>query len=101
MRPDLFRSLLSAPRRFLRDENGNAVIESVFMLPLVIWAGYLNVVNNYLPKGLYLLSGMSVVLVILMTIVAIAAFRRWAALLQINKTVKDSYGDEVLALVSD
>ena len=40
-------------------------------------------------------------LVILMTIVAIAAFRRWAALLQINKTVKDSYGDEVLALVSD
>ncbi len=76
-------------------------VPALLVLPLVIWAGYLNVVNNYLPKGLYLLSGMSVVLVILMTIVAIAAFRRWAALLQINKTVKDSYGDEVLALVSD
>ena len=46
MRIDLFRSLFSAPRfsaprlsacrRFLRDESGNAVIESVFMLPLVI-----------------------------------------------------------------
>lgn len=63
MRPDLFRSLLSAPRRFLRDENGNAVIESVFMLPLVIWAGFSMVVfwdgyhvMNKLQKASYTVS---------------------------------------------
>ena len=73
MRIDLFRSLLSAPRfsaprlsacrRFLRDENGNAVIESVFMLPLVIWGALSMVVfwegyhaMNKLQKASYTVS---------------------------------------------
>ncbi|MBL8561314.1 MAG: hypothetical protein JNN06_03450 [Gemmobacter sp.] len=63
MRTDLFRSLLSAPRRFLRDEDGNAVIESVFMLPLLIWAAFSMVVfwdgyhtMNKLQKASYTVS---------------------------------------------
>jgi len=73
----------------------------LFMLPIVMWAGYLNITRNFLPKGLYLLAGMSVVLMVLMTIVFVEAFRRWYALLQIEKTVTDSYGDQVLALAEE
>lgn len=59
----LLRSLVAAPRRFLRDEGGNAVIESVFMLPLVIWGGLSMVVfwdgyhaMNKLQKASYTVS---------------------------------------------
>ncbi len=50
-------------RHFLRDENGNAVIESVFMLPLVLWAAFVMVVfwdgyhvMNKLQKASYTVS---------------------------------------------
>ncbi len=69
------------------------------VLPIVMWAGYLNVVNNFLPKNLYLLAGMSVLLMVLMSIVFVAAFRRWSVLLKIDKMVTDQYGDKVVALV--
>ena len=70
----------------------------LFMMPICMWAGYLNITKNFLPKGLYLLVGMSVILMVLMTIVFAEAFRRWYVLLQIEKTVTDNYGDQVLAL---
>jgi len=73
----------------------------LLMMPLVMWAGYLNITKNFLPKKLYLLASMSVILMVLMTIVFIEAFRRWHALSKINSTVTDNYGDEVLALASD
>ena len=72
-----------------------------FVLPLVMWAGYLNITKNFMPKQLYLLASMSVILMVLMTIVFVEAFRRWYTLLQIQEKVKDSYGDDVLALVED
>lgn len=52
-------------------------VPGLFMIPVVMSAGYLNIVNNFLPKGLYLLVTLSVVLMILMTEVFIEAFRRW------------------------
>jgi carbon starvation protein len=73
----------------------------LFMMPICMWAGYLNITKNYLPKNLYLLAAMSVFLMILMTVVFIEAFRRWYALLQIEKTVTDGYGDQVLALAEE
>jgi carbon starvation protein len=73
----------------------------LFVLPIVMWAGYLNITKNFLPKKLYLLAGMSGLLMVLMTIVFIEAFRRWHTLLKIQEKVKDGYGDEVLALVED
>ena len=73
----------------------------LFMLPICMWAGYLNITGNFLPKGLYLLASMSVILMLLMTVVFVAAFRRWQALLQIEKTVADSHGDQVLVLVAE
>lgn len=73
----------------------------LLMMPICMWAGYLNITQNFLPKGLYLLASMSVILMLLMTVVFIEAFRRWYALLQIDKTITDSYGDQVLALAME
>jgi carbon starvation protein len=73
----------------------------LFMAPICMWAGYLNVTQNFLPKKLYLLASLSVVLMMLMTVVFIEAFRRWRALLQIETTIADSFGDQVLALAGE
>jgi carbon starvation protein len=73
----------------------------VCVLPMVMWAGYLNVTANFLPKNLYLLATMSVILMVLMTIVFISAFRRWYTLLKIEEKVTDKFGDKVLELVTD
>ena len=45
--------------------------------------------------------GMSVVLMVLMTIIFIEAFRRWYDLLHIDSPVTDGYGDKVLALAEE
>jgi carbon starvation protein len=76
-------------------------VPALLVLPIVMWAGYLNVVDNFLPKKLYLLASLSVLLMLLMTIIFIEAFRRWHALLQTTRTVTDPAGDEVLALAGD
>ena len=73
----------------------------LFMMPICMWAGYLNITKNFMPKGLYLLAGMSVLLMVLMTIIFIEAFRRWYSLLHIDNTVTDRYGDEVLMLAEE
>jgi len=73
----------------------------LFMIPICMWSGYLNITRNYLPKGLYLLASMSVILMVLMTIVFVEAFRRWYGLLQIRDMVTDSFGDKVLAAVKE
>ena len=76
-------------------------VPGLLVWPIVMWAGYLNVVNNYLPKQLYLLTTMSIVLMVLISIVFVGAFRRWSVLLKIDKMVTDSYGDKVVALVDN
>jgi len=76
-------------------------VPGLLVYPMVMWAGYLNITGNYLPKELYLLSGMSILLMFLITIVFIAAFARWYTLLKIEETVTDPHGDEVLALATD
>ncbi len=73
----------------------------LLVYPLVLWAGYLNITRNFLPKKLYLLASMSAILMVLITIIFIEAFRRWHALLQIESPVTDRYGDAVLAEVSE
>ncbi len=76
-------------------------VPGLFMIPVCMWAGYLNITKNFLPKGLYLLAGLSVVLMVLMTIVFAAAFKRWYALLRIDEMVTDRYGDAVLVAVEE
>ena len=76
-------------------------LPGIFMIPVVMSAGYLNVKTNYLPKGLYLLVVMSIVLMVLMTIVFIEAFYKWYELLQVKRKVVDKNGDLVLADVPE
>ncbi|WP_263772219.1 carbon starvation protein A [Propionivibrio soli] len=71
----------------------------LLVYPTVMWAGYLNITLNYMPKQLYLLSTMSVILMVLITAVFIGAFSRWSSLLKIDRLITDKDGDEVLALV--
>jgi len=76
-------------------------VPGIFMIPVTMSAGYLNITNNYLPKGLTLLAVMSVILMILMAIVFISAFFKWYELLRIKEPVADQYGDLVLELVEE
>lgn len=64
-------------------------------------AGYQNVTANFLPKKLYLLASLSVIIMILMVIVFIGAFKRWYELLKIKTPVMDEYGEQVLEVVPD
>ncbi len=52
-------------------------VPGILMIPVTMSAGYLNITANYLPKGLYLLAVLSVVLMILMAIVFVEAFMKW------------------------
>ncbi len=52
-------------------------VPGLFMVPVVMSAGYLNIVENFLPKGLYLLVTLSIVLMVLMAEVFVEAFRKW------------------------
>jgi carbon starvation protein len=56
-------------------------VPGLLMVPVTMSAGYLNVTGNFLPKSLYLLVGLSIILMILMTIVFVEAFRKWYRLL--------------------
>jgi carbon starvation protein len=64
-------------------------------------AGYQNAVNNYWPTGKYLLLTLSIIIMILMVIVFIGAFMRWAELMRVPKTVEDPYGEPVLEVVPE
>ncbi|MHC1726094.1 MAG: carbon starvation protein A [Syntrophobacteraceae bacterium] len=57
-------------------------VPGILMVPVTMTAGYLNVVDNFLPKKLYLLAVMSVILMFLMAIVFVDAFRKWYELAQ-------------------
>ncbi|HTG82186.1 MAG TPA: carbon starvation protein A [Geobacteraceae bacterium] len=76
-------------------------VPGIFMIPVTMTAGYQNITKNFLPKGLYLLVVLSIVLMVLMTIVFIAAFLRWFKLLQVKERVEDAYGESVIETVEE
>jgi carbon starvation protein len=76
-------------------------VPGIFMAFVTMVAGYENVAFNYLPKGKYLLTVLSIVIMVLMLMVLIGAFRRCLELLQVKTTVKDQYGKSVLAIVEE
>jgi carbon starvation protein len=59
-------------------------VPGLFLIPVTFSAGYLNIVNNYLPKGLYLLVFLTVILMFLTAIIFIEAFKKWYELIQGN-----------------
>jgi carbon starvation protein len=76
-------------------------VPGVFMAFVTLYAGYLNIAMNYLPKQKYLLVSLSAIVMALMVIVFVAAFRRWFELLKVKAPVTDHHGDPVLEVVGD
>jgi carbon starvation protein len=76
-------------------------VPGLFMACITFWAGYLSVVDSYLPNKRYLLAGMAVVVMVLMAIVFVQALRRWAQLLRIKQTLLDGWGEKVLEIVPE
>jgi carbon starvation protein len=66
-----------------------------------MYAGYLNVVGNFLPKQLYLLTFLSIIIMVLMLIVFVGAIKKWLELLKIKTPVLDTYGEQVLEVVPE
>lgn len=76
-------------------------VPGLFMAVTTLYAGYLNITANYLPKGKILLAALSAIIMVLITILFAATFKRWYELLQIQQTVPDRYGDLVLDVVEE
>jgi len=76
-------------------------IPGLFMTFITMWAGYLNIMYNYLPKNQYLLAILSIVIMMLMVVVFVGAFRKWFELLQVKTLVVDPYGQKVLQIVQE
>ncbi|MCL4492263.1 MAG: carbon starvation protein A [Nitrospirae bacterium] len=76
-------------------------VPGLAMSVITMYAGYLNITMNYLPKQMFLLAVLSTVIMTLMAIVFISAFKRWYELLQIKQPVADNYGDLVLEVVEE
>ncbi|QRY59923.1 carbon starvation CstA family protein [Sphingobacterium siyangense] len=76
-----------------------AAVPGVFMAVITFWAGYLQVVQGYVPKGQYLLAGLAVAAMSLMAIVFIGTFKKWIYLAQRKEQVKDQYGEVVKEIV--
>ena len=73
----------------------------VFMAFVTVCAGYLNITENYLPKGNYVLTVLSIIIMVLMIILFIVTFKRWYELLNIKKDVIDKWGEKVRTLITD
>jgi carbon starvation protein len=79
-------------------------VPGLFMAFVTMYAGYENIVGNYLPKGKYLLVSLSVIIMILMVCVFIGAFQRWFELRELQKArtdVLDKYSKHVLVTVDE
>jgi carbon starvation protein len=74
-------------------------VPGCIMAVITMWAGYENIVGNYLPKGQYLLVVLSIIIMALMVVVFIGTIRRWFELMKLTETVPDEYGDQVLVAV--
>src|SRR5208283_1320719 len=76
-------------------------VPGIFMVFVTMIAGYESIVGNYLPKQLYLLTVMAIIVMALMALVIVGAIRKWYELLQIKTPVIDEYGEKVLAIVEE
>ncbi|MDF2832516.1 carbon starvation CstA family protein [Chryseobacterium indoltheticum] len=76
-----------------------SAIPGVFMAIITFWAGYIQVMDIYIPKQQYLLATLAVVAMVLMLVVFVGAFRKWYQLLQVKTSYTDFYGETVKELV--
>ncbi len=76
-------------------------IPGIVMAFTTLYAGYLNITMNYLPKGEHLLAGLSIIIMALVIIVFALAVKRAYDLVQIRQPLVDRYGDYVMQEVME
>ena len=76
-------------------------VPGIIMTITTLYAGYLNITTNYLPKGNYLLAVLSVIVMILIVIILFEAAKRCYNLMQMKTAVTDRFGDIVLETVKE
>ena len=76
-----------------------AAIPGIFMAIITFWAGYVQIVEIYLPQQQYLLASLAGVAMLLMGIVFMGTFFKWGQLFGIKKSKMDNFGEEVKELV--
>jgi carbon starvation protein len=76
-------------------------VPGLAMVVVTMYAGYLNIFNNFWPKKLYLLTSLAAIVMVLMAIVIVSAIRRWSQLLSVKQPMNDPYGDQVLEVVPE
>src|SRR5208283_388559 len=64
-------------------------VPGIAMAFITMYAGYLLLVGTYLPQGMYLLATLAMVIMMVMVVVFVGAFLRWAELLKIKTPVWD------------
>lgn len=74
---------------------------ALFMIPVTMSAGYLNITRTYLPAGKWLLVALSLLLMVLMSVVFVEAFVRWAWLLRVQERVRDRWGQPVVIEIEE
>ncbi len=76
-------------------------VPGLAMVGITVWAGWLQITTNYLPKGLYLLATLAVIVLVLMAFVIVGTVRRWMELLAVSAPITDEYGEKVLEAVPE
>ncbi|MEN5434977.1 carbon starvation protein A [Sphingobacterium faecium] len=74
-------------------------LPGVFMAIITFWAGYLQIVDIYLPKGQMLLASLAILAMLLMFLVFIGTFRKWYLLWRTDSRIVDQNGEMVKAVV--
>jgi carbon starvation protein len=108
-------ALIICTAMFLRMNRGKlaltTAIPGIFMAVITLWAGYIQVFGSRLPngsflfgyfaKGQILLGVLGTTVMILMIIVFIRAFKKWAELIKIKTLKTDKYGESVKEIVAE
>ncbi len=76
-----------------------SAIPGLFMAIITFWAGYIQVVDIYLPNRQYLLASLAILAMVLMAFVFVGAFRKWHQLIGRQVQGVDSHGEPVRELV--
>ena len=76
-------------------------VPGLLMTVITFTAGIESVTDTFLPKELYLLTGLAILVMCLMCVVFVGAFARWRELLKIKTHTKDEYGETVLETVPE
>ncbi|WP_286589568.1 carbon starvation protein A [Sphingobacterium sp. N143] len=74
-------------------------IPGVFMAGITFWAGYLQVMDIYLPNGQVLLAVLAVLAMFLMLLVFVGTFKKWYQLFKTKTESVDENGESVKVLV--